>query len=188
MFRAVKKPTDFINLHMSKRDLKKYLETLDKAQVADQIVELYDKFADVKTYYDFVFNPKEDKLIGEAKAKISNEYFPVKSRRAKLRRSTAQKYIKHFLTLGVEAGPLADLMLFNIETAQKYSAKREMRYSSFYKSMVNSFEQATNFIITSGLLADFKKRLDAIEKEAIRQRWENAAELTRIIESLEWES
>jgi hypothetical protein len=55
---------------MSKRDLKKYLESLDAAQIAKQIIELYDKFGDVKTYYDFVFNPKEDKLVGEAKAKI----------------------------------------------------------------------------------------------------------------------
>lgn len=173
---------------MSKRDLKKYLESLDAAQIAEQIIELYDKFGDVKTYYDFVFNPKEDKLVGEAKAKISNEYFPVKSRRAKLRRSTAQKYIKHFTTLGVEPNALADLMLFNIETAQKYSAKREMRYSSFYKSMVNSFEQAVNFIIVNGILPDFKKRLTAIENEAARQRWENRDEFSRIIESLEWES
>lgn len=172
---------------MSKRDLKKYLDNLDKEQIAEQLLELYDKFGDVKTYYDFVFNPKEDKLIGEAKAKISNEYFPVKSRRAKLRRSTAQKYIKHFLTLGVEANALADLMLFNIETAQKYAAKREMRYSSFYKSILNSFEQAVNFIIANGILPEYKNRLTAIENEAVRQRWENRDEFSRIIESLEWQ-
>lgn len=171
---------------MSKRDLKKYLESLDKGQIAEQLLELYDKFGDVKTYYDFVFNPKEDKLVGEAKVKISNEYFPVKTKRAKLRRSTAQKYIKHFLTLGVDAHALADLMLFNIETAQKYSAKREMRYSSFYKSMVNSFEQAANYIIANAILPEFKKRLEDISKEAARQRWENKEEFERIIEALDW--
>lgn len=171
---------------MSKRDLKKYLESLDKGQIAEQLLELYDKFGDVKTYYDFVFNPKEDKLIGEAKTKISNEYFPVKAKRPKLRRSTAQKYIKHFLTLGVDAHALADLMLFNIETAQKYSAKREMRYSSFYKSMANSFEQAANYIIANAILPEFKKRLEAVSKEAARQRWENREEFERIIESLDW--
>jgi len=173
---------------MSKRDLKKYLESLDKIQIAAQLLELYDKFGDVKTYYDFVFNPKEEKLIGEAKAKISNEYFPTKSRRAKLRRSTAQKYIKHFVTLGVEPNALADFMLFNIETAQKYSAKREMRYNSFYKSMLNSFEQAVQFIVTNGLLPDYKKRLAAIKAEAVRQRWENHDAFSQVIESLEWES
>src|SRR4051812_37720093 len=99
---------------MGKRDLKKYLSELGHEQIADQIMELYDKFPDVKTYYDFVFNPKEEKLLGDAKAKISNEYFPVKSKRPKLRRSTAQKYIKHFVSLGVDAFALLDLMLYNI--------------------------------------------------------------------------
>ena len=116
---------------MSKRDLKKYLATLDKEQVSEQLLDLYDKFREVKIYYDFVFNPKEEKLLQDAKAKISNEYFPIKSKRAKLRRSVSQKFIKHFLVLGVDAFALADLMLFSIETAMKYSAKREMKYASF---------------------------------------------------------
>ena len=158
---------------MSKRDLKKYLSQLETAQIADQILELYDKFPDVKTYYDFVFNPKEEKLIADAKAKISNEYFPVKSKRPKLRRSTAQRFIKHFISLGVDAIALSDLMLFNLEVAQRYTDKREMRYASFYKSMLNSYEQALTHVIYNGLLRDFEYRLAAINEEAKRQKWEN---------------
>lgn len=158
---------------MSKRDLKKYLDGLDKPQLEEQLLDLYDKFGDVKTYYDFVFNPKEEKLLGEAKAKIANEYFPVKTKRAKLRRSTAQKYIKHFLLLGVDSFAVADLMLYAIEVAQKYSARREMRYASFYKSMLNSFEQALNYMVVNGIIQDFHQRLADIAKEAERQNWEN---------------
>ena len=58
---------------MSKRNLKKYLTELNKEQLEEQLIELYDKFGDVKVYYDFVFNPNEDKLVREAKFKISNE-------------------------------------------------------------------------------------------------------------------
>jgi hypothetical protein len=170
---------------MSKRDLKKYLNSLNKEQVEEQFLELYDKFSDVKTYYDFVFNPKEDKLIGEAKAKISNEYFPAKTKRAKLRRSTAQKYIKHFLALGVEAHGLADLMLFNIETAQKYTEKRDMRYGSFYKSMVNSFGQVVDYVVANGILPEFKSRILAVEEKVKKQGWENLYEFGRITELLD---
>jgi len=165
---------------MSKRDLKKYLTGLSKEQVEEQFLDLYDKFTEVKTYYDFVFNPKEEKLIQESKAKISNEYFPIKSKRAKLRRSVAQKYIKHFITLGVDPFSLADVMLYNVEVAQKYSAKREMRYSSFYKSMLNSFEQAVNYIISNGIVSEFKERILSIQSESARQRWENKDDFERI--------
>lgn len=160
-------------INMGKRDLKNYLGQLDKEQIADQLLELYDKFPEVKTYYDFVFNPKEEKLIGEAKAKISNEYFPVKSRRPKLRRSTAQKYIKHFVSLGVDPIALADLMLYNLEVAQRYTAKREIRYASFYKSMFNSFVQVIDFVIANGLKPDFADRIQSIADQTHQQHWEN---------------
>lgn len=172
---------------MSKRDLKKYLDGLDKAQVMEQFLEMYDKFGDVKTYYDFVFNPKEEKLIGEAKAKISNEYFPIKTKRAKLRRSTAQKHIKHFLMLGVDPFSVADLMLYNIETAQKYSARREMRYSSFFKSMEKSFEQAVDYVIVNAMVPEFNVRLADIKAEAEKQRWENKEIMSVIFEKITWE-
>ena len=170
---------------MSKRDLKKYLGGLTKEQLEEQFTDLYEKFSDVKTYYDFVFNPKEEKLVAAAKAKIVNEYFPIKGKRPKLRRSIAQKYIKHFLTLGVDPFAIADLMLFTIETAQRFSAKREMKYQSFYKSIQTAFEQAVNFIISNGIVSDFKERLTDINNEAQRQRWENRYEFERAIEQLD---
>lgn len=166
---------------MSKRELKKYLGELPKEALEEQIVALYDKFAPVKTYYDFVFNPKEDQLVSEAKMKITNEYFPVKTKRAKLRRSTAQKYIKQFLLLGVDVFAVADVMVHAIEVAQKYTARREIRYASFYKSMLNSFEQAVHYMISHGITPSFKDRLIQIVNEANRQDWENRYEMARII-------
>jgi hypothetical protein len=172
---------------MSKRDLKKYLESLDKEQISEQFLDLYDKFPDVKTYYNFVFRPNEDKLVAEAKAKISNEYFPVKSRRAKLRRSTAQKFIKHFLMLGVDPFLIADVMLFNTETALKYTAKRQMRYESFYASLFKSFEQAVNYVIGSALTADFKSRIEAIVEETRRQHWPNRYDFSGLTDEKDWD-
>lgn len=167
---------------MSKRDLKKYLKELDKEQLEEQLTALYEKFSDVKVYYDFVFNPKEEKLSQEAKLKITSEYFPTKSKRPKLRRSTAQKIIKHFLSLGVDAFVIADIMLHNIEVAQKYAAKREMRYSSFYKSMLNSFEQVVKYSIENGLISEYKKRIFDIKEKAFEQKWENKNEFDNVLD------
>lgn len=170
---------------MSKRDLKKYLKELDKEQLEEQLLELYEKFSDVKTYYDFVFNPKEDKLLQEARLKISNEYFPIKGKRAKLRRSVAQKYIKHFLSLGVDPFVVADLMFHNLEVAQKYTARREIRYASFYKSMLNSFEQVVKYAIENGMVSEFKDRILEIKDTAFRQNWENKEEFERFFDLVE---
>jgi len=170
---------------MSKRDLKKYLNELSKEQLEEQLLELYGKFKEVKTYYDFAFNPNEDKLIGEAKAKIINEYFPARGKRAKMRRSVAQKYIKHFITLGVDVTLIADLMLFSLETAQKFSARKQIKYESFYKSMFTTYYQAVNFMIENAILNEFLERVVEIKEEANRQKWVNKDEFNNFVEKVD---
>ncbi len=175
---------------MSKRDLKKYLAALNKTQLEEQILELYEKFAVVKTYYDFVFNPKEESLLQESKLKISNEYYPQKTsgkpRRPKMRRSVAQKYIKHFIVLGVDPFIIGDFMLYSIEIAQTFSANRVIKPELFFKSMFNSFEQAVIFMIANGILEEFKPRILAINNETIQQNWFNKVEFSAIIERFEY--
>ncbi|TDE49230.1 DUF6155 family protein [Flavobacterium sp. GT3P67] len=175
---------------MSKRDLKKYLAELNKEQLEEQIIELYEKFAPVKVYYNFVFNPKEETLLQECKLKISNEYYPVKKigRRSKpkMRRSVAQKYIKHFILLGVDPFIIADVMLYNIEIAQTFSSENTIKNDLFFKSMFNSFEQAVIFLIANGILNDFKPRIIAIHNQSIVQKWYNEPEFNATIERFEY--
>jgi len=176
---------------MSKRDLKKYLSELNKTQLEEQIIDLYEKFTAVKTYYNFVFNPKEDALLRECKLKISNEYFPQratsgKPRRPKMRRSVAQKYIKHFIVLGVDPFIIGDVMLYAIEIAQTFSAEKIVKQELFYKSMFNSFEQAIIFMIANGILNEFKPRILAINDNAIQQTWYNSQEFNAVIERFEY--
>ena len=175
---------------MSKRDLKKYLTELNKKQLEEQVLELYEKFSAVKTYYDFVFNPKEDTLLKECKIKISNEYFPQKTsgkpRRPKMRRSVSQKYIKHFILLGVDPYIIGDVMLYSIEIAQTFSGERLVKPELFFKSMFNSFSQAVTFMIANGILEEFKNRIVAINEETMRQNWYNKEEFNAIIERFEY--
>lgn len=175
---------------MSKRDLKKYVSKLNKEQLEEQIIDLYEKFQPVKVYYNFVFNPKEESLLQDSKLKISNEYFPIKKlgRRSKpkMRRSVAQKLIKHFVVLGVDPFVIADVMLYNIEIAQAYSSENPIKQELFFKSMFNSFEQAVEFIISNGIYSEFKTRIGSIFQETVDQKWINQYEFERIISRLEF--
>lgn len=169
---------------MSKRALKKYLSELKQEELADQLIDLYERFPVVKEYYDFVFNPKEDKLVQEAKVKISNEYFPVKRKLPKARRSVAQKFVKHFLKLGVEPQLVADVMLYNVEIAQAFSADKNVP-DAFYKSMLNSFSEAVQYIAVNGILPDFKIRIVKIYKTTQNQQWPNEEEFSRALDIID---
>ncbi len=166
---------------MSKRELKKYLHELNKKQLEEQINDLYSRFKEVKVFYDFVFNPKEDKLLDECKFKISKEYFPLNGRRPKARRSVAQKYIKHFKQLGVEASIIAEVMLYNIEIAQSYSREKEIKQDAFYKSILKSFEEASSFIYENSLKKEFMPRIREVVDEAISQNWYNSSFFERAV-------
>lgn len=169
---------------MSKRDLKKYLIDLTKTQIEEQFIEMYEKFKDVKVYYNFVFNPNENNLIKDAKLKISNEYYPVRGKRPKMRRSVAQKFIKHFISLGMDSFLITDLMLYNIEIAQTLSLEKLITSETFYKSMLTSFQQAVSFMIEKSILYEFKNRAEAIKNETVNQNWRNAEDFNAIIERI----
>lgn len=167
---------------MSKRDLKKYVSELDKSQLEEQLIALYDKFKEVKVYYDFIFKPNETNLLRDARLKISNEYFPIRGKKPKMRRSVAQRYIKHFILLGVDPFIVADVMLYSIEVAQILTSEKQINSETFYKSMLNSFEQSISFMIENGILDDFKNRVVLIKDEANSQNWINNYQFNALVE------
>ena len=103
-----------------------------------------------------------------------------------MRRSTAQKIIKHFISLGVDAFVIADIMLYNIEIAQVFSEKNRNINDSFYKSFYNSFSQSISFMMEKGILEEFKSRLQKIVANSIKQKWSNHYEFNAILERLEY--
>lgn len=165
---------------MSKRAFKKYIKELEKEDLEEQIMDLYERFNDVRVFYNFVFNPNEEKLVNDAKFKIGKEYFPQNRRRPKKRRSVAQKLIKHFLKLEMEPHSLADVMFYNVEIAQAYAADKDNITEAFQKSMLNSFEQAVQYIVENGILEDFKSRIKKITLYTHEQNWPNSYKFVAI--------
>jgi len=158
---------------MSKRELRKYLKELTKEQLEDQILDLYNRFKDVKEYYDFAFNPRENELMEQCRFHISKEYYPVGSRKAKMRRSVAQKWIKKLILFDADASLLADVMFFNIEIAQTFSGEHYIRQESFYTSLYKSYDEALRFVSEKGVLTEFRGRIEKIAGDAIDQKWPN---------------
>jgi hypothetical protein len=158
---------------MSKRELKKYLKDLTKEQLEEQIIDLYSRFGNVKEYYDFAFNPNENKLIEQCRFQISKEYYPVSSRKAKMRRSVAQKWIKKLILLDADASLLADVMFFNIEIALTFSGEHIIRQDSFFTSIYKSYDEALRYVSEKGILNEFKGRIEKITNDILDQKWFN---------------
>ncbi len=156
---------------MSKKDLKNYLVGLSKEELEDQIIDLYHRFKEVKAFYDFAFNPREDRMVNDAKERIGKEYFPTTGRKPKKRRSVAQKLIKKFIQLEMAPDKVVDVMLFNIEVAQAGNEEKPVNQEAFYKSMAKSFEEAVSFAKIHGELAHQESRFEQILDHAEKQDW-----------------
>lgn len=169
---------------MSKRALKAYVGSVPKKELEKQLMDLYQRFPSVKKYYDFVFNPKEEQLILEAKAKIRNEYFPVKRKRPRARRSVAQRYLREFRRLEMDPNWVLDLMLFNLETAQAFSADHKVQ-EAFYRSMLNSFTEMTHYASLHRLVPEFQPRILRVYRSVQEQQWSFQPDFARALEDLE---
>lgn len=159
---------------MSKTKLTKFIKTCDKEELGEQLLDLYLRFKEVKEFYDFSFNPNEQKRVEEVKLKIAREYFPEGKRKPKKRRSVAQKHIEHLKKLEIEASQIIDLMLYNIEIAQAYNEERPIVQEAFYKSMLGSFRKALVVINQQFLKEEFIARVERIQQTAANQKWINA--------------
>lgn len=168
---------------MSRRKLKQYLETLSKKELEEQILELHDRLKEVKSFYAFVFNPQEEKMLDEAKFKVSKEYFPPNGRKAKKRRSVAQKQIKEFLKLGMDPNLIADLMLYNLEIAVAYRAENEINQNAFYQSMLKSFKEAVEYVDNSGIQSAFNARIEKLFDHIYDQNWINKSAFDKILDA-----
>lgn len=169
---------------MSKRAFKKFISGVPKSELEIQLLDLYERFPQVKRYYDFIFNPREEKMVQDAKSKIRNEYFPLKRKRPRARRSVAQRYLRQYRTLGMAPHWVAELMLYNLETAQQFSATHRVP-DAFYKSMLNSFTEMVQYIVQHQLLPEYRRRILAIEDRARRQEWGYAEAFAYTLEAIE---
>ena len=167
---------------MSKKLLQKHLVELQKEHLEIMVLDLYDKFPEVKTYFNFVFNPNENKLLEQARIKVANEFFPLKRKRPKARRSVAQKYIKHFKTLGMSPELIAEFMWYNIGLMHTFCEEKPQRLP-FFKSFCNFYKEALQFASYHQIIPLYKTQILAVYTAS--KDWENAYYFEMSLQTIE---
>jgi len=167
---------------MSKKLLQKHLVELQKEHLEIMVLDLYDKFPEVKTYFNFVFNPNENKLLEQARVKVANEFFPLKRKRPKARRSVAQKYIKHFKTLGMSPELIAEFMWYNIGLMHSFCEEKPQRLP-FFKSFCNFYKEALQFASYHQIIPLYKTQILAVYTAS--KDWENAYDFEMSLQTIE---
>jgi hypothetical protein len=140
---------------MSKLQLKKMLQSMDKSEVISLVLEMYNTKNEIKEYLDYITNPNERGQFEKAKQIIKNEYFPEKGL-PKERLSVAKKAISDFSKLKPSPELEAELMIFLVECGCQFTHEYGDINEAFYVSMEKNFDRALKFIEKHGLLAKFR--------------------------------
>lgn len=154
---------------MSKAKLKKYLSSLTKEQVIDVVLELYDARKEAKDYFEFYLAPDSGAEAEKFKRIIEREFFPARGIAENPSLSKCKKIVADFQKLKAEPVDVADVMLFFIEQASKYSATYGGDMGEpYYIVLENNFRRYMDFIFMNGLLIKFYERIETLIRLANR--------------------
>jgi hypothetical protein len=150
---------------MSKATLKKYLLSLSKEQLVEQVLTLYSTIKPAKEYLEYSLNPNEKEQFEKYKAIIVNEFYTkAKIGIGKTRFSVAKKAISDFRSLNPSAELLGDLMLTLPEMACKFTNDYGDMWEQYYTSTATNFELALKFLKKNKLLEQFQDRCEKCVK------------------------
>jgi len=150
--------------------LNKYLKSLNKEQLIEQIGELYQKYKDVKTYYQYFMNPDDKTIADNYKKIIRNQFFPSRGF-GDPKLSVARKAVNDFKKLSPPAADIADMMLYYVENGVEFTKAYGDIDEPFYNSMESMFSTACKFIKINELIKVYTVRCEKILTNSIDTGW-----------------
>lgn len=153
-----------------KKELNKYLNSLSEKELIKEVKKLYDKFPDVKKYYEMELGDNSEKILAEYKAKIEKEYFP-KRGYGRAKNSVSKKVITDFKRIAVHQKDVAELLLYRTEMMLKYTNAYGDIDEPFYNSLESSFAQACEIIAEERLIPYFKVYCEELIESANGFGW-----------------
>lgn len=150
---------------MRRSQFKKHLDHLNEEELRAELMLLFQKVKEVKAYYSMELGSEEErlKLYKKAKVDIASKY-ATKSFR-KPRRPRIQKINRILADMKKQTifqHELADLYLFDIETAISFARRYNFYSKVLSNHIVQVFHKACRIIRDQAVQSQFQERCDHI--------------------------
>lgn len=162
---------------MSKATLKKALAGMQRGEMQEMILELYESDKNVKDYIEFWLNPDMDKMIDESKTALRKIYFVGGD--GKPRPNPTAKdgavIVKRIRNYGGSATQQIDIMIAELQTILDWLAVRHS-YKGKDKIAVKRLETLVSTIVENDLMMDYEapvskmaSRLENLMSDRVRE-------------------
>ncbi len=156
---------------MSKSTVKKLLQSMEKKDIIEMVLELYSARKEAKEYLDFYAEPDEKGKLEEYKAIIKEEFYPKRRRDPQLRFAVCRKAVSDFKKLKPSDDALAELMVSYMEWATEFTFELGDMWEQYYDSVESNFDKTVKYIAVNGLWEKYDKRLQQCVKWASVCGW-----------------
>lgn len=153
---------------MRKSTFKKHIDTLQEEDLRAELMELYDRFQDVRTYYKMDLGTTKDreKVYESAKKEIAKKYLTKSYRRPRRPRIKAvNKIIRGLEKNAIFQHDLIDVYLFTSETAAHFMNEYDYYSEVLVNNIVNNYTKACKGIKEAMVQAEFKPRAQKVIAE-----------------------
>jgi len=154
---------------MSKLDFKKEIESFDKKQLVQLIMDLYNKNASAKEYLDFLFNSNNEEVLKIYKQKVREAFYPKRGFGPKI--SIGKKAISDYRKLNPSPDSIIDLLLWYVESGVDFTNDYGDIDERFYLSIEGVYDNALKLIDKVGLHLKYQDRAFEITKKTENIGW-----------------
>ncbi len=151
---------------MSKAKLKKALGGLEKEQLIETMLELYDARKDAKDWLEFWLDPDPKKACEKAKAAVHRVFYAgTDNVRRRPSLTNLNKIVKDFITVCYDRDEVADFLIYVAETETEWLEGRYRRIS-YRSSLKKNIDTAVLYCENNFPEGRFNLRLDKLKERA----------------------
>ena len=129
----------------TKKELSKFLKQATKAELEKEVKKLYDKFKEVKQFYQLELAEDTSVVLDQFKAELRKEYFPSRGF-GKARNSASRRVVSNFKKIAIFQNDVIDLLLYRVEVMLEFTNAYGDIDEAFYNSLTRSFDEACKLI------------------------------------------
>lgn len=151
--------------------LKQYLKKFSEDDLSKEIIELFQKFDQVKEFYQSkLVSGGGFELHKKYKKIIKDEFFPSRGL-SKMRLSVAKKAIADFKKLNNNPNLIIDLMIYYVEIGVDFTGEYGDIDEPFYYSMESMYDAAAKFAIENKIANHYISRFKEIVDDTRDMGW-----------------
>lgn len=156
---------------LTKKALLKHLDKSDKEDVIREVVMLFDKFKNVKEFYQSELSDEANPALDKYKKKIKEAYAKPNPKE-RTTNANLNRLLKEFKKISIYDRELADLMLYRVECGMAAIKKNNKRSPTFYNCLLSTFADTIKLVVADNSMNEFKPRIDKIVKNAAMGKYE----------------